>query len=81
MKMKKRQKTFKAVVVLYYGALITFFLILIGGLLYLFFDDVGNCLDADGIYDHNRKECRYDCLKWTKEEGCIPLPDDYEMRK
>ena len=32
-------------------------------------------MDLDGVWDHDRKICRYDCLAWTKETGCIPHDD------
>ena len=31
--------------------------------------------DHGGVWDHDRKICRYDCLAWTKETGCIPHDD------
>ena len=42
---------------------------------YLVFDDAGYCLEHGGVWDHDRKICRYDCLAWTKETGCVPLGD------
>ena len=41
--------------------------------LYLAFDDAGYCLEHGGIWDGNKKLCRYDCLAWSKETGCVPL--------
>ena len=44
-------------------------------LLLYFFDEEGSCMDLDGVWDHDQKICRYDCLAWTKETGCIPHDD------
>ena len=57
---------------------LSFFLLLIGILVVcficLFTDDVGYCLsEAHGVWDYDQNICRHDCLKWTKEDGCIPL--------
>ncbi len=68
----------KIVSFLYVCVLLLPFLILLGGILFLIFDDIGGCLEMGGVWDDDLKICRYDCLKWTKEDGCIPLPDDYE---
>ena len=43
--------------------------------LFLWFDEAGTCFDLGGVWDGNEKRCRCDCLKWTAESGCIPLPD------
>ena len=32
-------------------------------------------MDLDGVWDYDQKICRYDCLAWTKEKGCIPLDE------
>ena len=36
-------------------------------------DSEGACLDNKGVWDRKNKVCRYDCLKWTDKEGCVPL--------
>lgn len=37
---------------------------------YLEFD---NCLDMGNVWDYQEHRCRQDCLKWTAEQGCVPL--------
>lgn len=37
------------------------------------FDQVGDCYNDGGVWDHHEERCRYDCQKWDKELGCIPL--------
>ena len=35
---------------------------------------IDTCLDmGQGVWDYDQNICRSDCLKWTKETGCIPL--------
>ena len=34
------------------------------------------CADAGGVWDSEFGECRFDCLKWQKETGCIMLTDE-----
>lgn len=48
---------------------------------YLVFDDAGYCLEHGGVWDYDRKICRYDCLAWTKESGCVPLDDPDQGNK
>jgi hypothetical protein len=36
------------------------------------FDDEGYCLSQqNGVWDNKQKICRYDCIKWDKERGCV----------
>lgn len=56
-------------VLLYVFALIG--LALVAMFVFFYFDKAGNCLDAGGVWDSNRKECRYDCDKWQEDKGCI----------
>jgi len=40
--------------------------------LYIVFDDKGYCLSSQhGVWDNEQKICRYDCIKWDKERGCV----------
>ncbi len=40
--------------------------------LYIVFDDKGYCLSQQhGVWDNDQKICRYDCIKWDKERGCV----------
>jgi len=49
--------------------------LLIAGILYYLFDYPAQCLSEEhGVWDYEQNICRHDCLKWTEEEGCIPLP-------
>lgn len=35
------------------------------------------CIDSGhGVWDYQEHRCRQDCLKWTTEQGCIPLPKE-----
>lgn len=35
---------------------------------------IDTCLDmGQGVWDYDQNICRSDCLKWTKEKGCVPL--------
>lgn len=37
--------------------------------------EIDTCLDmGQGVWDYDQNRCRSDCLKWTKETGCVPLP-------
>ncbi len=49
-------------------------LILIVGSVYLLTDRAGQCISEEhGVWDAEQKICRHDCLKWNKEDGCVPL--------
>ena len=38
------------------------------------------CLESgQGVWDYEQNICRHDCLRWTKEEGCISLCQDNEI--
>ena len=40
--------------------------------LYIVFDDKGYCLSSQhGVWDNKQKICRYDCIKWDEERGCV----------
>ena len=52
--------------------------IAIGVFIWSLLEPVGSCLDVGGVYDEHLKECRYDCVKWTPEKGCIKDYKDIE---
>ena len=58
-----------------FALLVLLFLPVAAIFVYLVFDDAGYCLEHGGVWDHDQKICRYDCLAWTKETGCIPHDD------
>ena len=38
------------------------------------------CLESGrGVWDYEKNVCRHDCLRWTKEEGCISLCGNDEI--
>ncbi len=43
------------------------------GVLYIFFNDKGACLETGGVWDEEEGRCRQDCLVWNKKFGCIEL--------
>jgi hypothetical protein len=53
--------------------LMVMFVILLFVFLFFALDSEGACLDNKGVWDRKNKVCRYDCLKWTDKEGCVPL--------
>lgn len=43
-----------------------------GYFLHLVFDEEGYCLsEQHGVWDNKKKICRYDCIKWDEERGCL----------
>lgn len=69
--MKNTKSIFKICykVLLHIFALIGFALVAM--FVFFYFDKAGNCLDVGGVWDSNRKECRYDCDKWQEDKGYI----------
>jgi len=62
-----------------FGGRVAIVLIPIFCVAFLFFDDVGHCLDSGGVWDYDQKICRSDCLTWKKEYGgCIKLTPEQE---
>ena len=40
------------------------------------FLEIDSCLDLGNIWDYEQNICREDCLRWTKEFGCIKMTED-----
>ena len=40
---------------------------------------IDSCLDFGNVWDYEQNICREDCLRWTKEEGCVSLCKDDEI--
>lgn len=51
-------------------------LCIIGYFFFLISDDKGYCLsEQHGVWDDNQKICRFDCIKWDKDRGCLKEED------
>ncbi len=50
-----------------------FWVVVIGLCLIWIYDQDGSCIDVGGVWDNVEKRCRYDCLTWNEEDGCVPL--------
>ena len=68
-------KNIKVVLKIFYKMLLYGFALIgiafVTAMFFFYFDSVGNCLDAGGVWDEDQKICRRDCDKWEKDKGCI----------
>ncbi len=74
MKNIKLKKIFRWIFLILWNVCAFLGLLFIGFVLFYLFDDASRCIsEYHGVWDGHQNICRYDCLKWTEETGCIPL--------
>ena len=50
--------------------------IMISPFVYLWFDDVGDCVSSGNVWDYDKEICRKDCLLWSKKTGCVKMTNE-----
>jgi hypothetical protein len=68
------KKIFRNVIFILWNIFAIIGLVVSAYFLYLVFDEKGYCLsEQHGVWDDEQNICRYDCIKWEKERGCITI--------